>query len=76
MTEQAATETFDIRVVRGAPTDEEIAALTAVLTAVVSQGAVDDSARDVVGQTRWQRSQRQLRTPLVPGPGRWVGYGS
>ncbi|MGG7463974.1 MULTISPECIES: acyl-CoA carboxylase subunit epsilon [unclassified Plantibacter] len=72
MTEPAE---IDIRIVRGAPTDEEVAALTAVLTQAIADGAAeDDSSEDAPLQTPWQRSQRALRKPLIVGPGRWRGF--
>ena len=56
------TEQPVLRIVSGGPlSDEEAAALTAVLTAVVGRaGAVDDEAR---GFSRWRQSARP--TPLA-----------
>lgn len=56
------------RVVRGAPTDVEIAALTVVLAAATAGGSrpTKTAARD-----RWSDPTVWLRTPLHPGPGAW-----
>lgn len=57
------------RVVRGEPTDAEIAALTVVLAAVA---AADRSTRDVPRPPgRWSDPAARLRVPLHPGPGAW-----
>ena len=56
----------DIRFLRGNPDAEEIAAITAVLS-----GALDELAgeqrRLSTGPSAWQRSQRNVRSPLVRG---------
>jgi hypothetical protein len=56
-----------LRVVRGTPSDEELAALTAVLAAF-PHGAAD--TRSPRGST-WAAPAARLRTPLHPGPGAW-----
>jgi hypothetical protein len=57
------------RVVRGEPTDAEVAALVVVLAAVGSAGAATaDRPRPL---TRWSDPVARLRTPLHPGPGAW-----
>ena len=61
---------LDVRIVRGAPTPDEIAAVTAVLSAAVVEEAAKAPERTTT-PSAWQRSQRILRTPLTPGPGRW-----
>jgi len=55
------------RVVRGAPSDAELAALTVVLAAVASGG--DDVAP--APRDRWSDPSSALRTPLRPGPRAW-----
>jgi hypothetical protein len=56
-------------------TPEEIAAVTAVLTAAAAeQAAAARDARPQRGPDAWARSQRQLRQPLVPGPGAWRSF--
>jgi hypothetical protein len=50
---------------------EEIAAVTAVLQAALA-GAGDSSPAAVSPQASgWQKSRRDLRTPIHPGPGEW-----
>ncbi|MFC7789292.1 acyl-CoA carboxylase subunit epsilon [Microbacterium sp. MAHUQ-60] len=56
-------ETPRIEIVRGTPTEEELAALLAV----VSDAYVRESDEAVADEKRisvWQRTQRGLRTPL------------
>jgi hypothetical protein len=56
------------RIVRGEPSDEEVAALTAVLLAAASaaQPATGPPVRD-----RWSDPAARMRRPLHPGPGAW-----
>jgi hypothetical protein len=57
------------RVVRGEPTDEELAALTVVIAAAASAGGPPpEKPRDL-----WSEPASLLRTPLPPspGPGAW-----
>ncbi|MFE9242560.1 acyl-CoA carboxylase subunit epsilon [Nocardiopsis sp. NPDC006938] len=59
-------------VVRGEPTDEELAALTAVLAARAAAARASAGAtvpeRPVSG---WRDRARGVRAPLRPGPGAW-----
>ena len=64
----------DIRVVRGQPTPEELAAVTAVIHGIVDELAADEATRALHVTTAWQRTQRRLRAPLSPGPGAWRGF--
>jgi hypothetical protein len=55
------------RVVRGEPTDEELAALTVVLAAAASAGgAKEQPVRD-----RWSDPTAQFRRPIQVGPDAW-----
>ena len=65
--------TADIRITGGQPSDEEIAALTAVLTAALDELA-GDHRRQRITPTAWERSQRGVRTPLTPGT--WNTFGA
>ena len=56
-----------LRVVRGNPTDEELAALTVVLAA---KAAAATPAPEPP-RSRWRDRASLLRTPLHPGPGAW-----
>ena len=55
------------RVVRGEPTDEELAALTVVLSAVAAPPA-DPPTRP---RSAWNDPVARLRRPLPVGPGAW-----
>ena len=57
-----------LRIVRGTPSDEELAALTAVLAAASSRhGTADPPPR----RSTWAAPAARMRTPLHPGPGAW-----
>ncbi len=60
-----------VEVVRGNPTDEELAALVAVLTESYVAEAATQLADDSPGLTAWEINARGLRTPLR----RDVGWG-
>ena len=62
-----------IRITGGHPSDDEIAALTAVLTAALDELAGDDRRRQRLTSSAWDRSQRAVRTPLTPGA--WQTFG-
>jgi hypothetical protein len=55
------------RVVRGEPTDAELAALTVVLAAAAAGGA-EPPARTV---DAWSDPASRMRTALTAGPGVW-----
>lgn len=57
------------RIVRGTPSDEEVAALAVVLAAVASAGAARPNGP--LSANQWSDPQARLRTPLHPGPGAW-----
>ena len=56
-----------LSVVKGQPTAEELAALTAV---VLSLGGAEESGTDKPPVRHWVRRQ-QLRLDPTPGPGAW-----
>jgi hypothetical protein len=56
------------RVVRGEPSDEEVAALTVVLAAATTGAAASPRPRVV---DRWSDPAARLRVPLHPGSGAW-----
>lgn len=60
-----------LRVVRGNPTPEELAALLAV---VASRGAAAP-APEPAPPSRWASRAAGLRRPLSPGPGAWRASG-
>ena len=59
-----------LRVVRGNPTPEELAALVAV---VASRSAAPEP--EPAPPSRWASRARQLRRPLPHGPGAWRASG-
>ncbi|MFC5503434.1 acyl-CoA carboxylase epsilon subunit [Lysinimonas soli] len=66
-------QAYDIHISGGSPTPEEIAAVTAVLTAALEELAGESRRRQRLAPTAWERSQRAVRTPL--GPGTWATFG-
>ncbi|CAN5383484.1 hypothetical protein BH24ACT9_BH24ACT9_17760 [soil metagenome] len=56
-----------LRIVRGKPSVEEIAALVAVLSAAAGARATAATAP----RYAWSARSRFLRAPLSPGPGEW-----
>ncbi|MBP2365977.1 acyl-CoA carboxylase epsilon subunit [Pseudonocardia parietis] len=60
------------RVVRGAPDDHELAALTAVVAAAASAGGGEPAPAT---PDLWSHPAAQLRAPLMAGPGAWRASG-
>jgi hypothetical protein len=63
-----------LSVVRGQPTDAEIAAVVAVLALRARQGAAAQAAARTVpaaARSGWSDRSRQLRQPFAAGPGAW-----
>jgi hypothetical protein len=58
-----------LRVVRGEPADEEIAALAVVLAAKLAARPAQDRGRGLAGG--WADRARALHVPPAPGPGAW-----
>ena len=69
-----SVDSVDIQITGGSPTAEEVAAVTAVLQASLAELAAEQELLSAAGPTAWQRSQRQLRSPLHPGQGAWRGF--
>jgi hypothetical protein len=59
----------DIKVLRGNPTAEELAAVVAVVAAVASRSGND--AATPRKRSGWTARERAVRGPLYPGPGGW-----
>jgi Acyl-CoA carboxylase epsilon subunit len=57
-----------LRIVRGDPTPEEVAALTAVLAAASGDG---DPEPDTDPASVWTEREALVRRPLTPGPDAW-----
>jgi hypothetical protein len=62
----------DIRIVAGSPDAAEVAAITAVLSVALEQLAAADRRSSDERPSGWQRTRRQMRTPLRRGTwGAW-----
>ena len=72
--ENVAEHGVNVKVLRGSPTPDEIAAITAVLSAAVVEEASHAEAVSSEGPSAWQLSRRSMRAPLTPGPGRWRNF--
>ncbi|KWX02426.1 acyl-CoA carboxylase subunit epsilon [Carbonactinospora thermoautotrophica] len=62
-------ETPFLRVVRGEPTAEELAAVVVVLQARAAAAA--GAAAPAEPPSAWRDRSRYVRRPLAPGPGAW-----
>ncbi|WP_295780624.1 acyl-CoA carboxylase subunit epsilon [uncultured Microbacterium sp.] len=60
-------------VVRGTPTEEELAAAIVVVTESYVREVAEATVPDVAPRSRWELSARGLRTPLDRGAG-WHGF--
>jgi hypothetical protein len=60
-----------LRIVRGDPSEEEVAALTAVLGAVAGAAASSSEEPAAAPRSAWADPAHRLRAPLHPGPGAW-----
>jgi DNA-binding FadR family transcriptional regulator len=68
-------EPEQIRFVTEHVTPEEIAAITAVLTAAAAEQQAASQDDGIAGSPdAWARSQRSLRVPLHPGDGAWRSF--
>ncbi|TDN87859.1 acyl-CoA carboxylase subunit epsilon [Microbacterium sp. BK668] len=74
-TDQSGTPDEGIRleVLRGRPTEAELAALIAVVSEAYAEEASSAVADDTRSRTAWSVSQRSLRTPLRRELG-WSGF--
>ncbi|WP_166984153.1 acyl-CoA carboxylase subunit epsilon [Paramicrobacterium fandaimingii] len=62
------------RFVRGNPTEDEVAAVSAVIATAVAEARESGLADGEAIPSEWSRSQRPIRHPLTPGPGRWRNF--
>jgi len=64
-----------LTVVSGRPTDDELAAITAVLAAGEAAAAAEQATLLVPQpESAWTRSRRRPRGPLTVGPGHWLSF--
>jgi len=73
-TTAGATAALDLRILAGNPDAEEVAAVTAVVSAVLEELAENNERSIVRHPDAWQRSQRSLRGAVHAGPGAWRGF--
>lgn len=55
-------------------TPAEVSAVTAVLRGVLREESDNLRLTPEAGQSAWQRGQRGVRAPVVPGAGHWRGF--
>ncbi|PXA70107.1 acyl-CoA carboxylase subunit epsilon [Cryobacterium arcticum] len=73
---QNSFDPADLTFVTSGVTDQEAAAVTAVLRALLrAESDTLHAATPHGAKTAWQDSQRPLRTALARGEGRWRGFG-
>ncbi|MCT2586193.1 acyl-CoA carboxylase subunit epsilon [Actinophytocola gossypii] len=61
-----------VRVLRGRPADDEVAALVVALSAVAGE---PPSGEGAPGRSRWADRASLVRRPLERGPGAWRASG-
>jgi hypothetical protein len=66
MSDASATPRADLRIINKDASDEEIAAITAVVAAMGSAAPVPEKPRST-----WAAYGRRTRPALRPGPGAW-----
>ena len=62
-----------LRVVRGAPTPEELATVIAVLAAVHAEEDASATGVERKLTSTWSRNAAVMRPAIVPGAGQWRG---
>ena len=62
-----STDELVISVVKGSPTDEEVAALVTVLTLASRRSEPEPDTRP----SGWSAYWRTVRAPITPGPNAW-----
>jgi gamma-glutamyl:cysteine ligase YbdK (ATP-grasp superfamily) len=63
-----------IRIVSRNTTDNDVAAVTAVLQAALTELADAEDAHPSESRSGWSRSQRDIRSRLEPGAGAWRSF--
>ncbi len=64
----------ELRIVSRNATPEEIAAVSAVLSASLEELSAAQSVDDTTPISAWAASQRPIRRELKPGPGAWRNF--
>ncbi|MEY4276580.1 MAG: hypothetical protein RIS26_1043 [Actinomycetota bacterium] len=60
-----------LKIVRGNPTDEELATVIAVLNAAINDAEAAKAKAPKTFKSSWGRNASMLRGNLVPGFGQW-----
>lgn len=68
------THRDEIRVVRGNPTPDELAAVVSVLEAMAAELEGTRARAGAKSSSAWVQSQRPIRTPILPGVTRWRSF--
>jgi len=61
----------ELRILTPSATEEDIAAVTAVLRAALDELASQSAMENNVLPSAWQRSQRPMRSGITPGASTW-----
>ena len=64
----------EIRVGRGNPTPDELAAVVSVLEAMAAELEGTRAKAAEKAASAWRLSQRPIRTPILPGITRWRSF--
>jgi hypothetical protein len=75
VTEEAPVEAPLLRIVKGDPTPEEVAALVAVVSAMANAAAEQASREKKQPRAEWSARHRLVRRTLHHGPGAWRASG-
>jgi hypothetical protein len=70
MTDEPEEQTPLLRIVKGDPTPEEVAALVSVVSAM-SAAAAEAAAKDKAAKPEWSAHHRKLRPTHRHGAGAW-----
>lgn len=68
------TDEHEIRVVRGNPTPDELAAVVSVLEAMSAELEGTHAKAAEKTASAWATNQRPIRTPILPGITRWRSF--
>jgi len=72
--EHAAVDQPTVRVLGGNPTEVELAAAHAVISAVLAEQASHGAELLEAPVHQWSSRRHALRTPLTPSPGAWNAF--
>jgi hypothetical protein len=73
-TDETDAAAASFTVVAGDPTPAELAAVTAVVSAVLEEIASDRASSGQRVVSAWERSQRAIRAPITRGIDAWRGF--